>query len=118
MSARLGRSVVFVAAGYGCDRGGRIRAAERGQAVECFVSLRAQTNPLTGRGTVSSKRVLVCLDSVPNLHRRRIREARLVHEVGVIAAVVTLHQRLRALEADRWVEGVDDVKVGRANRAK
>jgi hypothetical protein len=24
-----------------CDRGGRIRAAERGQAVECFVLIRA-----------------------------------------------------------------------------
>ena len=30
-------------------------AAERGQAMECFVSLGAQTNPPTGRNTVSRK---------------------------------------------------------------
>src|SRR5664280_332344 len=48
MDARLGRSVAFVAGGYGRDRGQRPRAAKRGQAVECFVLLGAQSNPPAG----------------------------------------------------------------------
>jgi len=48
VSARLGRSASFVAGGYGRGRGRRIALAERGRAVECFVSLGAQSNPPTG----------------------------------------------------------------------
>jgi hypothetical protein len=56
VDARLGRRVVFVAGSYGCDRGRRPRAAERGQAMECFVSLRAQSTHPRGRDTVPARR--------------------------------------------------------------
>ena len=60
------------------------RAAEHDEAMECFVSLDAQTNPPAGRGTASRKDARMCLLSaksaelVPALLRGVGRSQRLL----------------------------------------